>query len=200
MTRVSLLFALLATSAMAEAKSISQIYFSGLGIITAAAGHPGGPRVGQWNRIEGLVRFGEPNCLAADIDGTIDLGRHYELCDGDWDATDRFLLSPIRPASLLATAQLTFDHGALVGVYFYGLNGPSYLTFDTTSFYGGWYVWGPRDYGYSGSWSLDKVRIAYDGEPLPGTVPEPASWALLVTGFGVIGAGLRRQRRLAATA
>lgn len=30
-----------------------------------------------------------------------------------------------------------------------------------------------------------------------GTVPEPASWAMLVTGFGLCGAGLRRRRQLA---
>jgi hypothetical protein len=31
-------------------------------------------------------------------------------------------------------------------------------------------------------------------------VPEPASWALMITGFGLIGAMTRRQRRRAAIA
>ncbi|MBP7701996.1 MAG: PEPxxWA-CTERM sorting domain-containing protein [Phenylobacterium sp.] len=30
-----------------------------------------------------------------------------------------------------------------------------------------------------------------------GGVPEPATWALMIGGFGLAGAGLRRQRRLA---
>lgn len=33
-----------------------------------------------------------------------------------------------------------------------------------------------------------------------GSVPEPASWAMLITGFGLIGSTLRRRRRLAAMA
>lgn len=32
----------------------------------------------------------------------------------------------------------------------------------------------------------------------PGTVPEPASWAMLLTGFGLTGAMLRRRRQVAA--
>ena len=31
-----------------------------------------------------------------------------------------------------------------------------------------------------------------------GGVPEPASWAMLITGFGIVGAGMRRRRRVAA--
>ncbi|WP_243445868.1 PEPxxWA-CTERM sorting domain-containing protein [Polymorphobacter arshaanensis] len=30
-----------------------------------------------------------------------------------------------------------------------------------------------------------------------GTVPEPASWALMIAGFGMVGAGLRRRRDFA---
>lgn len=34
--------------------------------------------------------------------------------------------------------------------------------------------------------------------PFGGTVPEPASWALMLTGFGIAGAAMRRKRTLAA--
>ena len=48
--------------------------------------------------------------------------------------------------------------------------------------------------GDQGNW--DNVRL--DGPR--GNVPEPASWALLIAGFGMVGASLRRKRRGAATA
>jgi hypothetical protein len=38
----------------------------------------------------------------------------------------------------------------------------------------------------------------YDGAPLGGAVPEPASWAMLIAGFGLTGATLRRRRQMAA--
>jgi hypothetical protein len=39
---------------------------------------------------------------------------------------------------------------------------------------------------------IDRVYVA--------AVPEPASWAMLVAGFGLVGAGVRRQRRSSVTA
>jgi len=43
-------------------------------------------------------------------------------------------------------------------------------------------------YGQQGNW--DNVRLS--------VVPEPASWALMITGFGMIGATMRRRKALAA--
>jgi hypothetical protein len=45
--------------------------------------------------------------------------------------------------------------------------------------------------GYSGDSTLLSATLA---------VPEPASWALMITGFGMIGAATRRRRSLALTA
>ncbi len=42
------------------------------------------------------------------------------------------------------------------------------------------------------AYSLDLVSVSYAGA---GAVPEPASWALLVAGFGVVGTAARRRRR-----
>jgi hypothetical protein len=46
------------------------------------------------------------------------------------------------------------------------------------------------------AWNLDDVSLS-----LPGAVPEPAAWALMLAGFGLLGAALRRRSAtLAATA
>ena len=41
---------------------------------------------------------------------------------------------------------------------------------------------------------FDSVTFGANGGPAVGGVPEPASWALLVAGFGLTGAALRRRR------
>ena len=38
------------------------------------------------------------------------------------------------------------------------------------------------------------LAVRLDSLPMSGTVPEPASWALLIAGFGLTGAALRRRR------
>jgi len=40
---------------------------------------------------------------------------------------------------------------------------------------------------------IDNIRLA---PPPPGAVPEPAAWALMILGFGGVGATLRRRRAL----
>jgi hypothetical protein len=39
-----------------------------------------------------------------------------------------------------------------------------------------------------------------DGVSLMAAVPEPTSWALMIVGFGAVGATMRRRRTVAATA
>jgi PEP-CTERM motif len=45
--------------------------------------------------------------------------------------------------------------------------------------------------------STDEEATAYIPDT-PSTVPEPQSWALMIAGFGLVGVGMRRQRRLIA--
>jgi PEP-CTERM motif len=47
-----------------------------------------------------------------------------------------------------------------------------------------------------GTFTLTRAAAA----PTAGAVPEPASWALMIGGFGMAGASLRRRRTMAATA
>ncbi len=49
---------------------------------------------------------------------------------------------------------------------------------------------GPHDPNYKNDWDYDDHRFAFT---IAG-VPEPASWAMLVAGFGLVGAGLRRKK------
>ncbi len=56
-------------------------------------------------------------------------------------------------------------------------------------------IWGIPNGPYEGQDSVDTWVVR--GEFNPG-VPEPASWALLIAGFGLTGAVLRRRRALAA--
>ncbi len=46
----------------------------------------------------------------------------------------------------------------------------------------------------------DGAGIGIGSSSLSGGVPEPAAWALMLVGFGAMGAMVRRQRKLAATA
>ena len=46
--------------------------------------------------------------------------------------------------------------------------------------------------GYSGNLTLAPVVSA--------VVPEPATWAMMMAGFGIVGAGLRRRRTLTTVA
>lgn len=50
------------------------------------------------------------------------------------------------------------------------------------------------DFNY---WHLDDVSVTLSSAP--GGVPEPATWAMMVGGFGLMGAAMRRRRRGAAT-
>lgn len=54
--------------------------------------------------------------------------------------------------------------------------------------------------GRFGFYNYSQASVRYAGitnDPLPGGVPEPATWAMLIAGFGVIGVSMRRRRSTA---
>jgi hypothetical protein len=61
------------------------------------------------------------------------------------------------------------------------------------------------DYGHSVDWNIDHgnkawVKATFALAAPTGGVPEPASWAMMISGFGMAGATLRRRRTAAAAA
>lgn len=54
---------------------------------------------------------------------------------------------------------------------------------------------GDTAFGRAPQFLLDGVQTSFT--PAVAGVPEPSAWALLILGFGAVGAGLRRQRALA---
>ena len=56
-----------------------------------------------------------------------------------------------------------------------------------------------RSVGWQGggdeAWGIDKLNITFDGRFGQGAIPEPATWAMMIAGFGLMGAALRRVRR-----
>ncbi|MGZ6018434.1 MAG: PEPxxWA-CTERM sorting domain-containing protein [Phenylobacterium sp.] len=81
---------------------------------------------------------------------------------------------------VMVTAPLALAHGS------------NTLTFAYTS------LPGPDHAGFQGTgdegWGLENVQVT--GAALAGGVPEPATWGLMIVGFGGMGAMMRRQRRL----
>ena len=68
----------------------------------------------------------------------------------------------------------------------------STLDFEFRASGAGWQ--GGDDEGYG----IDNSVFTYDGVPSTGGVPEPATWALMIGGFGMSGAMVRRRKAVAA--
>lgn len=95
--------------------------------------------------------------------------------------------------TLLVSGALTNDTvNPIVGQTFASLSsaGFRYLEFRPTSVLA-LNPYSPTSYG------LNELRV-YGGEPSVGGVPEPATWAMMILGFGAAGAVIRGRRRVAA--
>ena len=70
--------------------------------------------------------------------------------------------------------------------------------FEDCAFFG--YEYGPGSYDLTANATQPVTFTIYDTNPTNGAIPEPASWALLIAGFGLTGAVLRRRRQTASRA
>ena len=53
---------------------------------------------------------------------------------------------------------------------------------------------GARDPNFRNDWDYDDHRFVFDIKGLP-AVPEPATWLMMISGFGLVGLSARRRRR-----
>jgi hypothetical protein len=122
-------------------------------------------------------------------------GVEVDLAGHHWDKNDQFDFFPDPYGE--GRPYVLFKDGAFFGVDFFGLQfgtsafvtaGPAPEFFDFVG--GSFKVPGPSYGGY-----FDYGHAKFDG-----AVPEPASWALMLMGFGGLGAMLRRRRRAALAA
>ena len=85
------------------------------------------------------------------------------------------------------------------GTYWFGMSGDNSeaglnLNFSSPSPYGAWQLSGDNLQFSFGN----NTRFAYRLEGTSSAAPEPAAWALMIGGFGLVGTVLRRRRTIAA--
>jgi hypothetical protein len=78
-----------------------------------------------------------------------------------------------------------FDDGRFFGLGFAAINGSGTAVFLAGA--------APQPFDFVGGDALLEAP-SFGGHFLPGSVPEPASWALMIAGFGATGTVLRRRR------
>lgn len=142
-------------------------------------------------------------------DITIDIGggnsEQSQYDDADFEGFFHQAAGPLGSFSLGATTLGTFaplKTGYIPGPDYHTL--PSLSAEDTPGL--SWF--GRFDFGApdpnnpsAGLFTNGQFRpetIVVDGATVPGGVPEPGAWALMILGFGAAGHALRRQRRLLA--
>jgi hypothetical protein len=101
------------------------------------------------------------------------------------------LLGGAQPTTSQSTGTFSFDGGALVGA---GCgNCTSLITFQSNMPLSFTTVAGLGSFSMSSPYAINAISISYQVND--NAVPEPAAWALIITGFAGAGAMLRRRRR-----
>ena len=95
-----------------------------------------------------------------------------------------FVCFDFTPNIAANTSNLTFDINATSGAFDFAQGGPHLKILWTNS--------GTNDQKIGSLFSDD---IPYSHETSVSAVPEPATWAMMITGFGLAGAAIRRRRQ-----
>lgn len=77
------------------------------------------------------------------------------------------------------------------GGYLNGVVGTGYPTHKTLSFNAGYGNVSVISFGYGENVGIDNIK--WDVRKIGGAVPEPATWAMMILGFGIVGASMRRR-------
>jgi hypothetical protein len=103
-------------------------------------------------------------------------------------------IASIADASTLPTAQSTFTSNSSFKPSAYDGNGfgPNFVGLKFNIGTGSHY--GIANFALNDDGAMALTTVSYDDVAIPGAVPEPESWALLIGGFGVAGAALRREK------
>lgn len=112
---------------------------------------------------------------------TVGYDNFLHLYEGAFDPTDQFNGVLIANDDFPSIGTSGFSFGLIAGT--------TYLTVNS---------------GFNnGDFGTYTMRISGPGDIIPdgqGVVPEPATWAMMIAGFGLIGAAARRRRMASATA
>lgn len=146
---------------------------------------------------ETLVGDGSGQAVVSSLDGLLNGDVTFALTDATFNLAT-FNLSPLtgRDANKATSVQVTYipTFGGSPITYtldtngnnFYGIYGSNGEQIQSITFGG---------YQPSGSGVADIRQVRLAGvQPLTGAVPEPSTWAMLLVGFGAIGASLRRRK------
>jgi PEP-CTERM motif len=164
---------------------ISAPLVTSIGTITGLAGSPG-PNV--FLASPGYTNFGAGNNPTTSVILTGNGDEHFEanLAFAAHTVAMDVYLNDLGPAELRF-----FNGSTLLFTYMFGVSDPNFQTVSYANF-----VTPINRFTFvstlGGQLNTGLDNISISGGP--GVVPEPASWAMLIAGFGLVGAVRRRQR------
>ena len=175
--------------------AITQLAFSGTGGVTTARNVLPGYDVGDQVLVNGVINLGDGSrpdlapIIADNFTGTVTLnfnaihqgyqGWSYSIVG---DGTN---LSEVTNLSVIfGGATLELLNGHLLSFDLHADHDPGAEAISSSSFYSSF-----------GSFGFSELSGFWDYDQPDSMVPEPATWALMIAGFGLVGGAFRRRRQ-----